>query len=37
MRAVLEGTIDAPAPLGDTPEAAAMAYFPGGLQGHQGR
>jgi rhodanese-related sulfurtransferase len=30
--ATLEGTNEAPKPLGDTPEAAAMAYFPGGFK-----
>lgn len=30
--AQLEGTFDAPKPLGDTPEAAALAYFPGGFK-----
>lgn len=30
--ATLDGTNEAPAPLGDTPEAAAMAYFPGGFK-----
>lgn len=30
--ATLEGTNAAPAPLGATPEAAAMAYFPGGFK-----
>ena len=30
--AQLEGTFAAPKPLGDTPEAAAMAYYPNGLR-----
>ncbi len=30
--AQLEGSLPAPAPLGDTVEAAAMAYFPGGFK-----
>lgn len=30
--AQFEDTFDAPAPLGDTPEAAALAYFPGGFK-----
>lgn len=30
--AQLEGTFEAPKPLGDTPEAAALAYFPGGFK-----
>ena len=30
--AQLEGSFPAPAPLGATPEAAAMAYFPGGFK-----
>ena len=30
--AQLEGSFPAPAPLGDTVEAAAMAYFPGGFK-----
>jgi rhodanese-related sulfurtransferase len=30
--AQLEGTYDAPAPMGDTVEAAAQAYFPGGFK-----
>ncbi len=30
--AQFEGTFTPPAPLGDTPEAAALAYFPGGFK-----
>lgn len=30
--AALDGTNEAPKPLGDTPQAAAMAYFPGGFK-----
>lgn len=34
--AQLEGTFTAPKPLGDTPEAAAQAYFPGGFKATKG-